>query len=264
MAETRTLGSGGPLSVLLKFQPRVCDVIDKVVAYQHLLGSAVQLTTERVDTIRIVHAELNGTRQQRQAIELMVGFYCRGITLILGRPWRAESVHFMHGPPADLGTHRRVLPGPIEFQSTFNGFVCSREVLEARNPTEDAELAAHVERMLKAILPTQREAAASERVRRALRLLLPTGRGTIEPVAENLGVSPRSLQRMLEREGSSFGSVLDALRRELALRYISDPSHKIGAVAGMTGFQRASSFTRWFCDAFGKPPATWRAEAMAA
>jgi AraC-like DNA-binding protein len=157
-----------------------------------------------------------------------------------------------------------VLPGPIEFQSTFDGFVCSREVLEARNPTEDAELAAHVERMLKALLPTNSHAAASERVRRALRLLLPAGRGTIEPVAENLGVSPRSLQRMLEREGSSFGAILNELRRELALRYMSDPSHKIGQVAGMTGFQRASSFTRWFCDAFGKPPAMWRAEALEA
>ena len=264
MAETRTLGSGGPLVVLLKFLPRVCDIIDKVAEYQHLVGSALQLSTEHVDSIQIVHAELNGTYEQRQAIELMIAFYCRAIALILGRPWRAESIHFMHGAPADLTAHRRILPGPIQFQSTFNGFVCSRQGLAERNPTEDAELAAHVERMLRAIMPAHAEASASERVRRALRLLLPAGRATIEPVAENLGVSPRSLQRMLEREGTRFGAILNAQRRELALRYMSDPSLRVGAVAGMTGFQRASSFTRWFCEEFGKPPGMWRAEAREA
>ena len=58
----------------------------------------------------------------------------------------------------------------------------------------------------------------------------------------------------------SFGSLLNDVRRDLALRYLSGSTHSVSSIAQMTGYAAPSSFTRWFCIEFGTAPAAWRAE----
>jgi AraC-like DNA-binding protein len=65
------------------------------------------------------------------------------------------------------------------------------------------------------------------------------------------------LQRRLSGERVGFGFLLNEVRRELAERYLA-ASHRIAAVASLTGYDRASSFTRWFGAEFGVSPARWR------
>lgn len=260
MAESRTLASIGPVSLLLMHQPKVGDVIEAIVRHQHRFGRAMQLSQESIGDAVIVRTELNGSMVARQGVEQLQAYICRCVAAVLGRHWSPESVHFMHAAPADDRAHRRIFLCPVYFGSDFNGFICMTEALSEDNPARDAELATHAERMLTLIASAPDDAPASEGVRRSLRLLLPEGEATVEQVARNQALTPRTLQRLLDREGSSFGALLNEVRRELALRYLDDPSRQVGAVANMTGYQRASSFTRWFSAGFGMPPATWRAE----
>ena len=89
---------------------------------------------------------------------------------------------------------------------------------------------------------------------------MPSGRANLDLVGENLGLHPRTLQRLLGREKLSFGMLLNEVRRELALRYLSGSTHSVSSIAQMTGYATPSSFTRWFCTEFGTAPAAWRAE----
>jgi AraC-like DNA-binding protein len=74
-----------------------------------------------------------------------------------------------------------------------------------------------------------------------------------------MGVHPRALQRELAGDGRSFAELLDEVRRELAQRYLANPTMPIGSVGQMIGYSTPSSFTRWFQAEFGKTPAAWRA-----
>jgi AraC-like DNA-binding protein len=94
--------------------------------------------------------------------------------------------------------------------------------------------------------------------------MLPVGRGTLAQVADNLGLHARTLQRQLEKEGQTFAALLNAVRRELALRYLSSSAHNMTAIAHMTGYSSPSAFTRWFAAEFGMSPAAWRAEERSA
>jgi AraC-like DNA-binding protein len=145
------------------------------------------------------------------------------------------------------------------FESDFNGFVCATASLDAPNPAADSVMARHAERYLEMLAP---DAAGSitEQARRALYLLLPAGKASVEASADNLGLHPRTLQRALEKEGKSFATLLAEVRRELALRYLSSSQHSITGIAHMTGYATPSSFTRWFCAEFGVSPAQWRAD----
>lgn len=257
MAESRSLASIGPVSRVLRHQARVSDVVRAIVRHQHLFGHAIHLSEEPAGDALLVRIELAGVPLARQANELIVAFFCRCIAAVLGRPWSPESVHFTHPAPERLAVARRVFSCPVVFADAFNGIVCAREALREENPARNALLAAHAEHMLALLVPAPAPPSHAERVRRSLRLLLPNGRSTIDEVARNMATTPRTLQRALAREGEGFGALLNEVRRELAARYLS-ALHPVATAAMLTGFERASSFTRWFGAEFGLTPAAWR------
>ena len=71
-------------------------------------------------------------------------------------------------------------------------------------------------------------------------------------------MSPRTLHRRLEEEGTSFRRVLTDVRRELAARHLQERRLAIGEIAFLLGFSEASAFHRAFKRWTGHAPLTDR------
>jgi AraC-like DNA-binding protein len=84
------------------------------------------------------------------------------------------------------------------------------------------------------------------------------GQYDMDSVATQLAISPRTLQRKLESEGTSFGEILDDSRQRAALEYLSRPEMSISETAFMLGFSEPSTFYRAFRRWTGKTPAQYR------
>ena len=69
----------------------------------------------------------------------------------------------------------------------------------------------------------------------------------------------RNLQRHLNKLGTTFGSILDEIRRELAEQYVSDPKEDLTEIAFRLGFSEQSSFSRAYKRWTGMSPNTYRA-----
>lgn len=95
------------------------------------------------------------------------------------------------------------------------------------------------------------------RVRNALRDALPTSSSLAE-VARTLNLSPRTLHRRLEAEGSSFQAIKDALRRDLAINRLAKTRQTLAAVAAELGFTDSAAFYRAFVRWTGIAPAHYR------
>jgi AraC-like DNA-binding protein len=238
-------------------------VIEVIVDYQGLLSGAHAVGLEERDGTAIIRTEFAGRVGSPQAIDLLMGTACRAVSEVVSGRWHPESAHFVRSAPADLSVHRRIFQCDIVFDAEFNGLVCTSESLDAPNPAAESVMALHARRYLDMLVPNPADGSIGERARRAVYLMLPAGRGTLEQVADNLGLHARALQRQLEKEGQTFATLLNVVRRELALRYLSSSAHNVTAIAHMTGYSSPSSFTRWFCAEFGVAPAVWRAEERA-
>ena len=260
MAECRPLSSLGALDLLLQHQGTARGIVEALIRYQGLLSAAHAIGIEEVGEISIIRTDFVGGIGSRQSLELLMGVVCRTISERVGGRWHPDTTHFIHAAPADLGVHRRIFQCPLVFQSEFNGLVCSTGSLDVPNPAAESVMARHAERYLDMLVPKPADGSVTERARRSIYLLLPAGRATLEQVGKNLGLHPRTLQRLLEKEGRTFATLLNEVRRKLALRYLSSSTHNVTAIAQMTGYATPSSFTRWFCAEFGTAPATWRAE----
>lgn len=260
MAESRSVASVGAVSLLLKHQGTARDVIDTVIRYQNLLAEVIAIGVEDADGTTIIRTDFVAGLGGRQSAELLMGMICRMVSEIVSGRWHPESAHFIHDAPADLSVHRRVFQCPLVFGSDFNGLACPTASLDTPNPAADSIMARHAQRYLDMLTPEPADGTISERARRSIYLLLPAGRATLEQVGDNLGLHPRTLQRLLEKEGRTFATLCNEVRRELALRYLSSSTHNVTSIAQMTGYASPSSFTRWFAAEFGVAPAQWRAE----
>lgn len=260
MAESRSVASVGAVGLLLKHQGTARDVIDAVIQYQRLLTEILSISAEEVDDATVIRTELSSAIGGRQSTEYVMGLVCRIVSELTGGRWHPESAHFVHDSPGDLAVHRRVFQCALVFRSDFNGFVCPTDSLDAPNPAADSIMARHARRYLDMLVPDPADGSVTERARRCIYLLLPAGRATLDQVGENMGMSARTLQRSLEKEGRTFATLLNEVRRELALRYLASSTQKVTAIAQMTGYSTPSSFTRWFAAEFGMAPAAWRAE----
>jgi AraC-like DNA-binding protein len=268
MAECRTLPSLGPLSLLLAHQGTAREVLEALVEYQGVLNEVVSLEIETAHQegegeLAIIRTGFFNGYDGRQSIELLMAIVCRTVSAVVSGRWHPDLAYFRHGAPAHPGHHMRIFQCPLVFDADFNGLVCTEAALDAPNPAAESVMARHAKRYLDTLVPETADGSMTERARRSLYLLLPAGRATLEQVGANLGQHPRALQRQLEREGRSFATLLGEVRRELALRYLANPAHNIGAVAQMTGYATLSSFSRWFTSEFGMSPAQWRAEEKA-
>jgi AraC-like DNA-binding protein len=65
-----------------------------------------------------------------------------------------------------------------------------------------------------------------------------------------LGMHPRTLQRRLRSEGESVESIKDSVRRDIALRYLTQTSMPLIRVAKALGYSETSALSRscyrWF------------------
>ena len=95
------------------------------------------------------------------------------------------------------------------------------------------------------------------RVRDLLRAALPATL-SLDNIADRLHLSPRTIHRRLEEEGSSFRGIKDALRRDLALSRLAKTKDSIAKVAADLGYADTSAFYRAFVEWTGMAPVHYR------
>jgi AraC-like DNA-binding protein len=69
-----------------------------------------------------------------------------------------------------------------------------------------------------------------------------------------MGLSRQALFRRLKGEGATFEKVLDELRRQMALHYLSGKKVSVNETAFLVGFSEPAAFSRAFKRWTGKSP----------
>jgi len=81
---------------------------------------------------------------------------------------------------------------------------------------------------------------------------------TLKQAAQSMNMTPRTLIRKLEADGTSFQSIKDDLRRDIAIRHLSMGLKNIETIAHEVGFSSAANFHRAFRRWTGNTPNSYR------
>ncbi len=258
LAEPRNFASLGPISLLLQHRNTVREAFESLGKHQRMISDVIDYVLEDDGETATLRTEILHGCASRQTIEFTVAVVFQALRELSDGRWRPETIHFRHSAPADLKLHRRTFGFPVQFDSDFDGISCQSSALDITNRTANELMARHAEQCLELLAGQRASATVTDQVRRAINSLLSRCSVTMESVADNLGLHPRMLQRLLEKEGATFAALLNEARRELAVRYLSTSNHSVTDVGMLLGYSTLSSFSRWFTVEFGKSPASWR------
>jgi AraC-like DNA-binding protein len=149
----------------------------------------------------------------------------------------------------------------VRFKADRNALIFRGRDLDYPFVTHNEELLAVIGTQLDSELEARNTSQnVGEQVKDALRRSLAGKRPTLQDVAQELGLGPRTLQRRLTDGGISFQQLVEDTRRELARHYLKQTKVELNEAAFLLGFADANSFFRAFQIWEGTSPGEWRTQ----
>ena len=132
------------------------------------------------------------------------------------------------------------------------------ELMDKRLTGSNDQLAKLNEHIVVKYLAHSEKLDIVNRVKAAIIDGLSNGVVTEASIAGELHTTPRNMHRKLQKEDTSFKTLLTDIRKELAQQYIQDRSKTLTEISFMLGFSEVSSFSRAFKGWTGVPPSEAR------
>lgn len=254
-------GTYGLVEFIARNSPTLRDGFQRIVRYASIMNDRVKVTfTERGGAARLEHHVI-GRRQGygRQGNEFFVPSVLMQARLLAGEPLSPARVWFAHPEPDNLSEHVALLGTErLRFDAGSNGFELGSAQAGLPIPSADppllSMLSAQAERALA-------HASVAEsfggRVKAEVEAQLDKG-PVVKVIAARLHMSPRTLQRRLGEEDTTFAKVLDEARGQLARQLLVDPATGLSEVGFRLGYSDLPAFLRAFKRWTGKTPTTWR------
>jgi len=255
------LGTFGAMSYAVLNAPTVGGALHNLIRYSrtHIRGPRVGFEIDAQEAILSV--VFDGPAELcRQHAEGGAAMFVSLLRRLIGPDWRPRRVLFGHEQPRDISEHERILGPELRFRERLNvGIVLEVEDLGRPVPGADRRLLPIVQRHLDELLASgDRSDALLADVRTAIGESLCDGHLTIQSVARRLRTSVRTLQRRLGESGVVFKTLVDDVRREVALRYVGDGRVELTEVAFLVGYSELSAFGRAFRRWTGSTPQATR------
>jgi len=174
-----------------------------------------------------------------------------------------RAVHFVHARPRALEPLREFFrTDELCFGALANALVIDSASLDRPQLTADARLLATVVALGDSALPVLQsdQRAVRAQVTGLLRTQLESGDARIRPLARQLHLSVRTLQRRLGEEGTSFGALVDEVRHQLSCQLVRNADLSLVEVAAKLGFAEFATFSRAFKRWTGVAPGAYRSQ----
>jgi AraC-like DNA-binding protein len=176
-----------------------------------------------------------------------------------GSQWNPKRILTTLPPPRRPKLYASQLGCPVAFHSAMNAIEIERRDLYAVKRGIDR----HVHGLLTTyadylLAKTPRLDDVRDAVASAIRDGLTQGHHGFDHVARRLGMSSRTLQRKLGALKTSYSTIRDGVRFELATSMLSNSKLSIGEIAYRLGYSETAAFTHAFGKQFGKSPSQFR------
>lgn len=193
--------------------------------------------------------ELAESPYSPQAVELGLGVFYRVAVQLLGRTTGLRSVEIPHAPLSPVDRYLDFFSADVKFNRPVAALCVDAPVLDSSFATADEAIRRAAVEHLTGAYQDPADSIAT-RVRRVVSESLPGPVPTLTEVAATLHLHPRTLQRRLVVVGTSFGQVVDDLRRDRAHRFITTTDLSFVQIADLVGFTEQSTLShavrRWF------------------
>lgn len=251
---------GGALGFTLMTSPSISEVGTLLVRFQRLFHNVYRLKAtidERHFALRLLPT---GETTSARLAHLLMGAWAWRARWLTGEPGLRFDASFEGAPLADAAAYERSFGGHISFHSPVTALQGAADYLALPVRQHDPG----VNGMLRNQVETELERLDGEsaglliKLRRRLRDRLGNEALTLEALAADLDMAPRTLQGRLEDLGLTYRALLDGVRDTKAKQYLAEPQRSLTDIALALGFANQSAFQHAFKRWSGLSPGQWR------
>ncbi len=178
---------------------------------------------------------------------------------LLGARVAREAELWLTGPkPPHADRYAAVAGVAVSFDRPHNAVTMPRRYLEAPVLSAEPAMAELCRQQCEKLLANMRDRRGlAGRIREQL-LRAPGHFPDIERIAKQYGLSQRTLRRRLTDEGTSYRTLLDEVRLELARTYLTSTGLPVAEIAVLLGYDDPANFRRAFKRMQRQSPADYR------
>ncbi len=262
------LGTFRLVEYLVRSSSTVRDAAARLARYASLLSDAQIVTFRERDGLAAIEQRtlgdpLGAGRHGGEFFVVMIVAQGRAMTDPAFAPRRAWFAHAR--PPDESELVNAVGTRDLTFDAGASGIEIDGALLGFPLASRDPALAAVLDQSAEQALGSKSAVTCfADAVRAAIRRAMDGSTPALPTIARALGLSPRTLQRRLRDDRTSFQQLIDAEREQLARDYVRDARMPIGEIAYRLGFAETSPFFRAFRRWTGMTPTAFRGQSLRA
>lgn len=231
----------------------------RFTSFWNLLLDDFQLVLESDNSVlRIVLRPRGAVDAQRFGHMLLLKLVHGIASWLIGRELPLSGVNFVFERPDFAQDYAVLFPTTAHFGEQNSSIEFEKNLGDLQVSRSDAEMQEFLRRAPRDwIFTSYREHALPLRVRELI-LLADRMEYHLSNAAAALNLTPRTLIRRLDAEGVSFQTIKDGLRRDIAIRDLSQGRKSIEAISQDIGFASSANFYRAFNRWTGVTPGAYR------
>lgn len=239
------------------------DALKRMVRFEVLLNDGCHLALEKTGeqrfdfTMTVRHFD-NRPLVAPEGVDYFLGAVVKMFRDMSDDAFSPAAVSFTRQRPDNPGLWERYFNCPVSFGEPDNRLQLSADSLLEGLPTGNTLLAEQNDKLVEDYLQRLQMTDLCGQVRCALIDLMPLGLTTLEAVATELSMTPRTLQYKLTQSGTTIQTLRDQIREELARKYLQHSRQSITQIAYSLGFSDPAHLNRAFKRWSGETPTAFR------
>jgi AraC-like DNA-binding protein len=237
------------------------DALNRLIRYNSVVYDVISYSLVECDGRAILsYSPVHGALDEPAILEdirwAVVLDACRRV---YGEDLDPLEVTFWHSEPESaMDEFLTYFRCPLRFGEPDACMTFPSEILDGPLTGSNRDLALSLDRTLIDYVATLQRDDIVSHVKSAISKYLPSGNIDTGGFASSLHMSPRSLQRKLAAERTTFRKLVDEVRKELAEGYLADDSLTLTEISYLLGFSSQAAFSRAFKRWTGVTPRMFR------
>ena len=253
----------GMYGYALLSSPTHADGVDFAVRHHRVMGPAADMVFSRSDdevvfSYQPVIAPDPTDALHRFVTEFQLSSHLTITTDLYGTAFRLSQVQLSYPAPKHAPMYRKVFRCPVRFGQPVDELRFSTRWLAEPMPYSDPITNAMAREMCERSLAEIDQAEGMAGTIRRILVEHPGRFPSIEAMADELKLNPRTLRRKLDAEETSYRVILAEVRMRLAIGYLRQTSMTNEEIASRLGYSDAANFRHAFTRWTSKNPSDFR------
>ncbi len=267
MGEATSPGLAGIVGYLAESSPDMVTAYRHVQQFNQIITNATQFSFEIKGEEFYYYIEpvkawyLRSEDSARQVVEHSMATSVHIAKMLTGKAIFPLRVQLRFARPQDTREYLRVFKCEPLFNQDVNCIVYRLRDMQLPVIGHNPVLNRFFKELLeKEIIKTKQQESFASEVRRAILQNFDGVLPQLNDIVQYLHVSPRTLQRKLKEEDTSFQQIFDSVKLELATGMLKNPDLTVNEIAYKLGYAEPSVFRRAFKKWTGMSPTAYLAQ----